>query len=109
MTAVRYFLDEHISRAVASGRRERGIDAVLAHDAGAKGATDEQVIVRAAQHGRVVVTQDADFLRLHSQGIRHAGIAYATTAMPIGSMIRGLLLIHDVLTAEDMIGHVEFI
>ena len=109
MTAVRYFLDEHISRAVASGLRERGIDAVLAHDAGAQGAPDKQVVDLAFEDGRVIVTQDADFLRLHARGVQHAGIAYAATEMQIGPMIRGLLLIHDILTAEDMLGHVEFI
>jgi hypothetical protein len=58
---------------------------------------------------RVLFTQDADFLALHRQGLAHFGLAYAPQWTPIGELVRGLLLIHDVLTAEEMRGRVEFI
>ena len=58
---------------------------------------------------RVIITQDMDFLRLHSHGLEHAGIAYAPQHTPIGTIIRGVLLIRDVLQRDDMHGRVEFI
>jgi hypothetical protein len=58
----------------------------------------------------VLVTQDADFLRLHQAGAAHAGIAYSHQgSLKIGEMIRRLVLIHDLLTAEEMQGRVEYL
>ncbi len=69
--------------------------------------TDEQHMTFARDTGRVIVTQDADFLRLHAAGHAHAGIVYAPQQTPIGVMVRGLMLIHDVLTPAEMVNHVE--
>jgi hypothetical protein len=56
-----------------------------------------------------MVTQDTDFLRLHAAGVSHGGIVYAPQQTPVPHMLRALMLVHDVLTAEDMIQHVEFL
>jgi hypothetical protein len=55
-----------------------------------------------------VFTQGDDFLRLHAAGAEHAGIVYAPVEMPIGEIIRGLMLIHELLDPEEMERHVEF-
>lgn len=40
----------------------------------------------------------------------HAGIAYCQQqSMPIGEMLRRVILIHDLLSAEEMAGRVEFL
>jgi predicted nuclease of predicted toxin-antitoxin system len=106
---VRYYTDEHIARAVAAGLRLRGIDVVTVPEAGMLGASDEEHLALALFEGRVVVTQDADFLRLAEQGHPHAGIVYAAQQTPIGTIMRGLLLIQNVLSAEDMVGNIEFL
>ena len=64
---------------------------------------------RALMEGRVIFTQDEDFLRLHDSGVTHAGIAFAPQRTSIGEIIRGLMLMYQVLDAEDMRGQVEFI
>ena len=43
------------------------------------------------------------------RAIKHAGIAYAPQGMSIGDIIRGLLLVHQVLDVEDMQDHVEYL
>jgi hypothetical protein len=40
------------------------------------GASDKEHLDFAASSGRVMGTQDDDFLRLPTEGIAHAGIAY---------------------------------
>jgi predicted nuclease of predicted toxin-antitoxin system len=40
------------------------------------GATNEEHLEFARGQGRIVVTHDADFLRLHAKGAEHAGIAF---------------------------------
>ena len=81
-----------------------------AAEVGLIGATDMAHLEFAASFGRVVVTQDDDFLRLHAQSVAHAGIAYCQQrSMPIGEMLRRLILIHDLLSPEEMAGRVEFL
>ena len=53
--------------------------------------------------------QDADFLRLHAASVTHSGIAYAHQQARIGDIVRGLMLIYQVLEPEDMQDHVEFL
>ena len=74
-----------------------------------QGATDIQHLKRATQEGRVIVTRDADFLRLHAAGESHRGIVYAPQQMPVRDILRSLKLIHDLLTAEEMVQHIEFL
>jgi hypothetical protein len=106
---VRYYLDEHVDLDVARALRRRGVDVVTAQEAGQR-ATDDEILLRTATaDSRVFVSQDADVLRLISQGEPHAGIAYAPQGTPVGDLIRGLMLIYDVLGAEEMVGWVEFV
>ncbi|WP_366558093.1 DUF5615 family PIN-like protein [Okeania sp. SIO3B5] len=59
---------------------------------------------------RVIFTQDRDFLRLHYAGFLHSGIAYCIKgSRSIGEILRGLILIWEVLEPEDTIGKVEFL
>jgi hypothetical protein len=73
------------------------------------GASDETHLALATSEGRIVFTQDVDFLRLHAAGLDHTGIVYAPQQTPIGDIIRGLVLVHQVLDAEEMRRHVEFL
>ncbi len=102
-------MDEHVPRAVTEGLRRRGVDVLTVREAGMLEAVDVQHLAYAMREGRVVVTQDAAFLRLHTSGHVHGGIVYASQRTPIGAFVRGLMLIHDALTAEDMASHVEFL
>jgi predicted nuclease of predicted toxin-antitoxin system len=106
---VRFYTDEHVAKAVIQGLRQRGVDVLTAPEAGMLGATDEDHLRRARADGRVVFTQDDDFLRLHAAGAEHAGIVYTHVEMPVGEIIRGLMLIHELLDPEAMERHVEFL
>lgn len=106
---VRFYTDEHVARAVIRGLRQRGADVLTVPEAGMLGASDLAHLARALAEGRVLFTQDDDFLRLHAAGVQHAGIAYATQDAPIGEIIRGLMLIHLLLDADEMRGHVEYL
>jgi predicted nuclease of predicted toxin-antitoxin system len=100
---IRFHLDGHISGDVAAGLRRRNIDTTTPADAGMTGSSDLAHIEYANSGGRVVVTQDDDFLRLHAHGVPHAGIAYCQqNSMPVGEMLRRLVLIYDLLSAAEM-------
>ena len=57
-----------------------------------------------------MVTQDDDFLKLHALGTPHAGIVYCRQqTLTIGEMLRRLILIHDLLGADEIAGRIEFL
>lgn len=108
-TRIRFYTDEHVARAVVRGLRQRGVDVLTVPEAGLSGATDEEHLERARAEGRVLFTQDEDFLRLHAAGAEHTGIAYAAQGASVGEIVRGLMLIYQVLESDDMTGHVEYL
>jgi len=109
VSKVRYYTDEHVAKAVARGLRQRGVDVLTVAEANRLGAADEEHLAYAFAEGRVVFTQDNDFLRLASLGKTHAGIVYAPQHTPIGEIITGLMLIYHVMEAEEMMGNVEYL
>jgi len=108
MREIRYYTDEHVGKAVVRALRRRGVDVLTTPEAGLLNAPDEDHMARAREEGRVIFTQDDDFLRL-AVGSVHAGIVYASQATPLRAIISGLMLIHQVLGAEEMMNHVEYL
>lgn len=109
MTKIRFYVDEHIARSVVAGLKRRGLDVVTTHEAGMRGASDEEQLAFSTQGQRVMVTKDDDFLRLHARGFEHNGIAFVPGDASIGVIVRGLVLIHLILDDDEMRNHVEFL
>jgi len=109
MEQIRFYLDEHIHSAVADGLRRRGIEALTVQQARKTGLSDREQLAFALITKRVMVTMDSDFLAIVSEGVSHAGVAYASPGKSIGELIRAIVLIHDVLTSTDMKNHVEYL
>lgn len=108
-TPIKFHMDEHVRLAVTRGLHHRGVDVVTAQEVELLAASDKTHLIFATAEGRAIFTQDADFLRLHAIGLPHSGIVYAPQHTPVGQLIRGLFLIHQVLNAEAMRDHVEFL
>ena len=106
---IKFYVDEHVATAVVKGLRQRGAEVLTVLDAGLRSASDEDHLARAQTGGYVLFTQDDDFLRLHATGYTHAGIVYAPQGTAVGDIIRGLMLIHQLLEPGDMQGHVEYL
>jgi uncharacterized protein with PIN domain len=109
MAEIRFYLDEHVAKAVAKGLRQRGVDIKTVAEVELLGASDEKHLEFVQSEGRVIFTQDEDFLKLVSQGLNHPGIVFAPQHTPIRKLISGLMLIHQVLDAADMRNHVEYL
>jgi len=74
---IRFHLDENVDPDVGLALRRRGIDVTMTREMGLLGLSDEAQLAFARNEGRVIVTHDADFLRLASQSSDHWGIAYS--------------------------------
>lgn len=113
MTLPLYF-DQHAPGPVASGLRRRGIDVVTAEQDGHKGIADELILERATSLGRILVTNDSDFLaiaaRWRRSGRHFAGLVYyADQNLPHGKLIEDLVLITEVYTADEIIDQIEYL
>jgi predicted nuclease of predicted toxin-antitoxin system len=107
---LRFHLDEHVPAAVAEGLRRRGVDVTTTAESGLLSADDREQLEHARREGRVLVTHDADFLRLHRLDLPHAGIVYGHSGdYSAGQVIRFLLFLAEILSPEEMVGRVEFL
>jgi predicted nuclease of predicted toxin-antitoxin system len=107
---IRFHLDENADPAIALGLRRYGIDVTTTAEVGLPTRSDEVQLNYIRETQRVIFTQDSDFLIIASQTNNHPGIAYCKkeTRM-IGQIIEGLVVIYEVLSPDEMKGHVEFL
>lgn len=57
-----------------------------------------------------MVTFDTDYLALDASSIQHTGIAWCpATKHSIGKLVNALLLLHGVLSRDEMRNHVEYL
>ena len=107
---IRFHLDEHCDPAIAAGLRLHGVNVTSTAEAGLLHARDEEHIAYGVATGRVIFTQDQDFLRLHAAGVEHRGIAFCyQRSRSIGQIIVNLLLIWEAYEPEEMANRVEYL
>jgi predicted nuclease of predicted toxin-antitoxin system len=107
---LRFHLDENVTLAVGLGLRRCDIDVTTTQRVGLLGQPDEAQLRYIQESGRVIFTQDRDFLIIASQRCDHPGIAFCQKEMrSVGEVIAALVLMYEVLTPADMLGKVEFL
>ena len=107
---IRFHLDEHVAHAVAEALRRLGIEVTTTADANLLGAEDADQLNYGLAQGRVIFTEDDDFLVLAAAGVAHAGLAYCSqNTRSIGQIVRGLELIWEGYEPDEMKNRVEFI
>lgn len=110
MNKLRFHLDEHIDSNIALSLRRYGIDVTTTVEAGLRTQNDMAHLEFAIKEQRVIVTHDADFLRLAASGVEHYGIAYCQrTSRSISEIIEYLILMFEVLTPQEMKGKIEYL
>jgi predicted nuclease of predicted toxin-antitoxin system len=110
MVDLQFHLAENVDPDIAQALRRHGIEVTTTAELGMRGQSDVEQIEFARQRERVIVTHDADFLRIAQQSQNHSGIIYcAKNTRTIGEIIRSLILIYEVLSTEELDGKVEYI
>ena len=95
---------------VANGLRQARLDVVTTTAAGLLGTPDTVQLAHAHATGRILVTQDRDFTRLHREGREHSGIVYFEHgSRSIRQVIEALKLLNEVYDPEEMLGRLEYI
>jgi predicted nuclease of predicted toxin-antitoxin system len=100
---VKFYLDEDLPPAIATGLRRRGVDAVSAHEVGHVGVGDAEQLTFTVDQGRCLVTGNAgDFRRLACDAIErgrpHAGIVLCPPrihTLDVGAVVKALMKIAE--------------
>lgn len=107
---IRFHLDENCDPRIAAGLALHGVDVTTTSGAGLLHVFDESQLAYSVAEGRVIVTQDTDFLRIAAGGQEIPGIAfYPDQGRSIGQIIQYLLLIWEVYEPDEMRNRVEFL
>ena len=105
-----FHLDENVDPRIAAGLRIHGIETTTTPEAGLLQADDLEQLAYIMLQGRVIVTQDPDFLRLHAAGHPHPGIAfYPSASRSIGKVIRGIRMIWELLEPAEIANRIEYL
>lgn len=95
--------------AIVEGLKRRGIDTTSARDLDKLGLTDEEQFEVATEIGAVILTHDADFLRLAIKR-RHSGVVFVhRQKYSVGECIRRLKSLAETKSARDMTNQVFFL
>lgn len=95
---IRFYMDVHVHSAVTDGLRLRGLDVLTAQEDGCDELDDDRLLLRATALGRLLITQDSDFLRkgpqFASHGTPFSGIFYGhQLTVGIGAFVEDLTLV----------------
>ena len=112
--SVPLYTDEHIPAGIVAALIARGIDVITAQQDDRTGVSDTDLLDRATELGRVLVTNDEDFLvetaRRQRLGIHFAGVAYAPLIrMTVSQCVASLELISVVADPADQVNRLEYL
>lgn len=101
--------DEHVRRVYVKAMRETGYDVEWIDGAYDPGTPDTEHLERSERAGLVIISNDADFVRLHGD-YDHAGvILYADQLLPIVAFIRGIRRIGRYDPDETLRGNIVWL
>jgi hypothetical protein len=108
------YMDVHIPIAITEGLRRRHIDVLTSQEDGTTQTDDEPLLVRATELGRLLFTQDKDFLRIAARWQQSErpflGILYAQQqGASLGLLIEDIELITTCCGPEEMANHVTYL
>ncbi len=88
-------MDHHVRRAITDGLRLRSVDVLTAEQDGTQRLPDDELLDRAGILGRLLFTQDEDFLvetaRRQREGLAFVGVIYGhQRRIAVGQCIRDL-------------------
>jgi len=104
---LRFYMDHHVHSAITLGLRKRGIDCLTLREDRADRMDDQEVLRRATLLGRILVTQDEDFLTISARGLTAAepfsGIVFSDQlGVTVGQAVRDLEIIAHAATPEEL-------
>ena len=112
--ALSLYMDVHVPMAVTEALRRGGLDILTSQDDGTATEDDEALLVRATQLGRVLFSQDQDFLVIAAEwqreGRRFAGILFAAQqGVSLGRLAADLELLLTCCEPDELRDRVTYL
>ena len=111
---IRFLIDEDFDNDILRGvlRRLPGLDAMRVQDVGLSGAIDPEVLARAADDARLLLTHDVTTMKVHAyrrvaQGLSMPGVFEVPQSLPVGRAIDDILLIAECSIEGEWEGQVR--
>jgi hypothetical protein len=103
------YMDVHVPMAITRALRRKGFDILTAQQDSTTRLSDPALLDRASALGRMLFSQDEDFLaevvQRQRAGQQHATVIYAHQFQPIGRCVFDLEIILEAATREDTCNH----
>jgi predicted nuclease of predicted toxin-antitoxin system len=113
---VRFLTDENFRLPIVQGIRklQPSIDILTISDAGLSGTPDPDVLVFAAQEGRVLLSHDVNTMTLHfanmlNQGQQSAGVILIRQTISYHRAIEAIYLVWAASAPEDWVNVLDFL
>jgi len=111
---VRFYFDVHVPHSVAVELGKRGVDVLTAQADHKSTLPDHQLLARASDLGRVMVTSDIRFRALaerwQGQNLTFGGLIFAHPLhITIGQMVLNLELVTQAVSLEEIQNQVIFL
>lgn len=115
--SIQLYFDHHVRNRFAVDLRRHGFDVVQAREVGNELAADEEHLLWATEHRRVIFTHDlTDYPPLADkwflEGRDHGGIILSVQPgqeTPYSTLLRRFLRLLDTVTADEMINRLEWL
>lgn len=111
--AVGLYADHNLNRAICQGLRLRGVDLLTALEDEAARLPDPELLDRATDLERVLLSSDRDLIvearRRQREGIRFAGVVFVRQRLPIGLVVEELELLARAGSPADFLNSLLFL
>ena len=112
----RWLVDEDFDNDILRGilRRLPNLDVVRVQDIGLSGSPDPDVLDRAAQDGRVILTHDVSTMTAHAcdrvrKELSMPGVFAVRQSLPIGQVLEDLILLAQCSVEGEWEGQVRYL
>jgi hypothetical protein len=109
-----FYMDHNVHAALVHGLRLRGVDVLTAVEDGRSRECDPQLLARAHELARVLVTHDQDFHAIAAEhqrsGEEFSGVIFIVQeGLRIGAVIEYLHILAEALSPDELRNRVELI
>ncbi len=110
---VKYYMDVHIPAGITAGLRRRQIDVATSQEDGTQEHSDESLLRRASELGRVLFSQDQDFLtiarRWQTESRHFIGLIFSSQHVSIGRIVADLDLVAHCCAEVELANNVFYL
>ena len=104
-----FYLDDSLDPAVSAALRGYGVRATRPTEVKLQNQSDATQLLFAYRHQLVFVTAEVTLVKFAGSQKDHGGVVYSPLALPIGRIVRQLLLLYETFQPTELAGKIEIL